>query len=307
LTITFVFTVDVDNDGMTAANERNHLVWESVAEVPRIAALFARHGVTATWFVRADNQLSDVYGDAAWLLRTRDAMWSDLRGAGHWIGWHPHVVRRDANGSFVPETDDHRCAAALRAIHGSLAAGGFTFTASRIGEAFHGNESMRTLAELGLTVDSTAIPGRRRDDAARRFDWSETPNHPYHPSRADYRIPGNPALSIVEVPMTSVAVKAPYDRSPRLRYLNLAYREALLRAAFERHLESLQDGNHVVVTILHPEEACGGTADALYGHDLDTVANNLDYLFASASGYGEIRVATLEQVALQSAPEPANV
>jgi len=297
LTITFIFSIDVDNDGMTAANERNTLVWDSVAEVPRIGDLFARCNISATWFVRADNQLADVYGDAAWLLREWDPFWSALRRAGHCIGWHPHIVRYDENGLVVAETDDRRCADILRATYVSLAANGFTFTVSRIGEAFQGNESMRTLDELGLKVDSTAIPGRRRDDAERRFNWSGTPNRPYRPSVADHRVPGYPALSIVEVPMTSMLVEAPYDQSPLLRYLNLAYREDVLRAAFGRYLQSLGEGDHVVVTILHPEEARGPVVHPLYAHDLQTVANNIEYLFVAASNYGDVDVATFEQVA----------
>lgn len=289
MTITIVFTVDVDNDGMTGANERNALAWDSVGEVPRIAELFERRGVTATWFVRADNQLGEVYGHAAWLLRERAPLWDALRGAGHAIGWHPHVVRRDESGAFAAETDDVRCAAALRAIHASLAAEGFSFSAVRIGEAFHGNESMRALDELGLAVDSTAIPGRRRDDAARRFDWSGTPNAPYRPSAADYRVPGQPALSIVEVPMTAVPVQAPYDDAPLPRYLNLAYRSAIFRDAVRRHLE--RAGSEVLVTILHPEETRGPGGHALYAHDLQTVTDNLDFLL----GLGE--PGTLEQVA----------
>jgi hypothetical protein len=35
----------------------------------------------------------------------------------------------------------------------------------------------------------------------------------------------------------------------------------------------------------------------LYAHDLKTVANNIDYLFDAASSYGDVNVATLEQVA----------
>jgi hypothetical protein len=303
LTISFVFTVDIDNDGMTAADERNTLIWDSVAEVPRIAGVFGRHGITATWFVRADNQLSDVYGDAAWLLREHNAIWSNLRQAGHFIGWHPHVVRRDEQGTFVAETDDRRCADALREIHASLTASGYHFTASRIGEAFHGNQSMRTLSELGITVDSTAIPGRRRDDSSRRFDWSVTPNQPYRPSAADYRVTGSPALPIVEVPMTSAPVEGPNDPRPLTRYLNLAYRSDILRAAFKRHLESLGEGDHVVVTILHPEETRGPVGHPLYAHDLQTVASNVEYLVAAAGEYGDVAIATLEQVARCAAAE----
>lgn len=303
--ITFAFTVDVDNDGMVLGSERNALTWDAVAEVPRIAEVFARRSIAATWFVRADNQLADVYGDAAWLLRGRESLWSNLRAAGHSIGWHPHIVRRAGDGTFAPETDDARCAIALRTLHHSLARAGWRFTSVRVGEAFHGNQSMRALDDVGLRVDSTALPGRRRIDGVRCFDWEPTPNRPYRPSGSDYRVAGVAPLSIVEVPMTTVPVEAPYDPRPLLRYLNLAYRQKVLRAAFALHLDALGAGDHVVVTILHPEEVRPRGEHPLYAFDLETVERNVDHLLDAAGARGEVRVASLETIAAEASLEVA--
>lgn len=290
MNLTLLVTSDIDQDGLSFGTERDALSWNAVEMVPRIAELLAARGLPATWFVRADNQLDEVYGSAAYLFERFDALWSELRAAGHAIAWHPHIYRR-AGGTYVVETDGARCAEQLRRVHAALPR---PFTAVRVGEAFHSNESMRALDELGLRIDSTAIPGRKRDDGVRRFDWEPTPNEPYHPSRADYRVAGDDALRILEVPMTSMTIEAPYDSAPLRRYINLAYRSDILAAAFARYLETLdRERDHVIVTIVHPEEALPN-ANPLYGEGLAEIARNLDAVLAEIERHGTIAATTMD-------------
>ena len=110
---TLCVTVDIDQDGLSFGTERDALRWDSVEAVPRLAELFEKHGVRATWFVRADNQLSEVYGSAAYLLERFATHWNALQRAGHLIAWHPHVYRR--TDRWIPETDPSRCAEQLEA------------------------------------------------------------------------------------------------------------------------------------------------------------------------------------------------
>lgn len=269
-------TIDIDQDGMAFGVERDELRWTSVEIVPRLAEVFAARGVRATWFIRADNQLADVYGNAAWLLEEYEDLWSSLRDAGHDLAWHPHVYRRGESGGYETETDGSRCAEQLEWIHGDLTARGHRFGAVRVGEAFHANEAMQTLDRLGLRIDSTAIPGRKRNDAGRMFDWEPTANEPYHPSRTDYRVPGPDALSILEVPMTSIPIRAPYDEVALRRYVNLAYRADLLGPALAEHA----DGLSTLVTIVHPEEAVRSPGNPLYGEGLPEIERNLDLILA---------------------------
>lgn len=292
MTITIVITVDVDQDGITAANERNDLSWESIGQVTPISRLLGARGLPATWFVRADNQLAEIYGNAAHLFHEFSDLWSLLRARGDEIGWHPHIYERDAAGMFACDLDDERCASKLRGIHAELAVQGLEFASVRIGEAFHGNSMMRTLSSLGLHVDSTAMPGRRRHDGVRSFDWKPTPSRPYRPSASDYRVSGDDALPIVELPMTMVAVKADYDPRPLSRYLSLAYRPSILREALGRYFAKAPD-DAVIVTILHPEEVRPArTANALYANSLDAVEENLEALLSRALERTSVRAVT---------------
>jgi hypothetical protein len=290
--MTFCSTSDVDQDGVATGSERDELRWTSVDLIPRLAEVMDARGVRTTWFVRADNQLEDVYGTPAYLLERFDALWQTLTSARHAIAWHPHVYRREGE-RYVVETDGGRCADQLRRIHPRLPR---PFHAVRMGEAFHSNESMAALDSLGLRVDSTAIPGRSRRDAARVFDWEVTTNAPYRPSRNDYRAPGADSLSILEVPMTSIPILAPYDSSPLRRYINLAFRQDLLLPRFESYLDSLdRTSDHVLVTIVHPEEI-RPTGNPLYGDGLGEVERNLDALLARMRERGDVEIRTMDEL-----------
>jgi hypothetical protein len=280
-------TADVDNDGVALENERNRLSWRSIELLPKLAEIIREHHFPATWFVRADPQLKDYYGSINFLLKEHEALWRDFADHGDEIGWHPHLYALRSDGIYEPERDDERLMIALRCAHSDLASDGYTFTSVRIGEAMGSNAVMRTLAELGLQVDSSAIPGRRRDDNARRFDWSISPNVPYWPSTADYRVPGSPALPILEVPMTAVLVKAPYDPKPLLRYANLAYRPAIFAAALEEWFDQNAIAETVLTLIFHPDELMPGSGDhPLYALTPDALEANIQTLLGLAHRRG---------------------
>lgn len=291
MAVNLLFTIDVDNDGVEA-DERTALTWESVALIPGIKEAFDDLGLRLTWFVRADNQLRDVYGSAAYLLSEHARLWSGLEASGDEIGWHPHVcVWREELGRYLPDRDEESCARKLRETRAELSARGFGHSSVRIGEAFQGNAVMRALDELGLEVDSTAIPGRVRRDESRAFDWGPTPNEPYHPSARDYRVPGaGDALRILEVPMTTMPVRASYDPDFMTRYVNPAYHHANFREGLGRlfaagHFEG--PGERFLTLIFHPDEATPeGREHALYSFTLEGVRRNVAYLLEEIESRG---------------------
>jgi hypothetical protein len=295
--VNLLLTVDVDNDGIALNNERNELSWRAIARIPDIKRVFDEFGAVVTWFVRADDQLRAIYGSAAYLHIEHCGLWRDLATAGDEIGWHPHLYAWDeARRAYLVDTDEIRCAMKLRSIHNELRARSLSFDSVRVGEAFHGNALMRALCELGLKVDTTAIPGRRRADKARIFDWSSTPNEPYYPSTTDYRVPGEQGqrLPILEVPLTTMPVRAGYDAAPLKRYINLTYHHALFKAGFDAHLKDETRASReelYVTTILHPEEVCARSdAHPLYSYSLAEARRNLNYMLDAIRAFdSEVR------------------
>jgi hypothetical protein len=272
-------TVDVDNDGLSTADERNQLSWRALELIPSIADIVHAHCLPVTWFVRADAQLRDIYGHASYLLDHHGALWRQLRDQGDEVGWHPHLYSAGSDGIYGPESDTALLLKQLRVTHAELRKQGHKFASVRIGEAIGNNAIMHTLAELGLRVDSSAIPGRRRNDKSRTFDWSISPNAPYRPSVSDHRVPGDATLPIVEIPMTVFRVQAPYDPAPLPRYANLAYRPAIFAEAMARWFDSVADhsADFVLTLILHPDEVMAQPQDhPLYARSLDALQSNID-------------------------------
>jgi hypothetical protein len=289
--VNLLFTIDVDNDGVED-DERTTLTWKSIEIIPRIKELFESLNLCLTWFIRADNQLKEVYGSSAYLLQKHHQLWARLQATGDELGWHPHLYGYCASSKkYVADTDQESCARKLEETRSELLGHGFAHSSVRLGEGFHGNTTMRTLAELGLKVDSTAIPGRVRNDESRSFDWGPTPNKPYYPSAGDYRVPAtDDSLKILEVPMTTMPIKASYDRDFLIRYINPAYHHENFKAGLDRSFDSLfppGESESFVTLILHSDEVSAqGRAHPLYSFSLETVRKNIAYLLEKLEAKG---------------------
>jgi len=289
--INLLFTVDVENDGVAIHNERNRLSWNAISTIPIIKDIFDSHKLRVSWFVRADNQLWEIYGTSAYLLIKHDSLWNDLKGSGDEIGWHPHLYQWSENtNSYVVDIDNERCVQKLTDTYSELHAKGFNYTSVRIGEAFHNNNMMKTISNLGLKIDSTAIPGRKRQDSARFFDWEITPNEPYHPSKEDYRVPSTQDyLPILEVPMTTIPIKASYDKESLRRYINLSYHHSLFKSGFDAYLDTIQKQEKeqaFITIILHPDEVNNERNEhPLYSFSITEINKNIEYIINTFDSY----------------------
>lgn len=275
-------TLDVDNDGVEH-NERNRLTWTSLEMIPEIKSILSALSFKATWFVRADNQLKDVYGTEAYLLEEYTVLWKQLENTGDEIGWHPHVYEwSEKERAYIPDLNETRRTEKLKQIRQELVGRGHIHTSARMGEAFHTNASMRTLEELSLKVDASAISGRKKKDASRWFDWSITPNGPYYPSKEDYRIPDSEShLDILEVPMTTAPIKTGYDPTPFYRYLNPVFQPEIFESAVEWVLAAHinPDDEYFLTLVFHPDEAVPrAVPHELYAFSLDALKVNLLFL-----------------------------
>jgi hypothetical protein len=300
--VSLVCTVDIDHDGV-ALDERTALAWTSLTVIPAVKSVFDELATPLTWFVRADDQLRTVYGTAAHLLHEHAATWLELEQSGDEIAWHPHLYRWDeAAQLWNPDLDPASCADQLASVHAELEEADHTFTSTRMGEAFHCNETMAAVESLGLRVDSTAIPGRTRRDLSRAFDWSLTPNRPYRPSSDDYRVPGRNPREVLEVPMTSVSIQADYDAAPLPRYVNPTFHHEIFKAALDKHLAAHAGGEEVLVTVFHLDEVCPrAEPHALYAFSMDGLRRNVAYLIervdAAGLDHGAIRMMDVVQIA----------
>lgn len=106
------------------------------------------------------------------------------------------------------------------------------------------------LEKQGFSVDSSAVPGRKREIEV-SFDWGSTKESPYFPSKSDYRIQDKEMSNchnVLEVPLTTIYTQTTYDRLPLLRYLDLCFKPKIISAEMTRKIRE----NDLLVTIIHP-------------------------------------------------------
>ena len=141
----------------------------------------------------------------------------------------------------------------------------------RIGECFMNNKLMNAINKSEIKIDSSALPGRKRNDREKFFDWEKTTNDFYYVSKKDYRESSNENYDILEMPLTTILMKAIYDKIPIKRYFNLSFKSDVLF----KNAESYIKNNNNLVSITHPFEVLSSAKHDLISYDINVFKNNL--------------------------------
>jgi hypothetical protein len=249
---------------------------ELTVAVPALLDLLDQRRWPATGFVRLDAHTRAVHGDAEFIFRHHAGIVSRLLARGDEIGWHLHSYRQ-SDGQWKPNTDVQAVLADL-ATHAPLARAR-AMRAVRMGWGFHTNETMRFIADAGFAIDSSAIPRPRYRWDEGTTDWTTTPLMPYRPSLADYRVPGEPSLPLVEIPMSVAAIAAHNDTQDVLRYVNPAFTPH----AFADPVRRWFGAHDLLVTVTHPYELLPRRSPhPLLAGSLDAFAVNVDAIATAA-------------------------
>ena len=275
-------TVDTDPDGLSGkTTNRETLQWEGLQQLQRLPDMLGDSEtmgpVPVTWFIRADGQLESMLGSAARLLEQFGSFWSNVRKLGHELGWHPHLYRqRRSEDPAVIITNPAEAADELERLWTQLRTD-FPAVAFRNGEGWHTPETYDVVERLGFRCDSTAIPGRKGANG-HPMNWEGAPNQPYFPSQKDLCRTGS-TRCLLEVPMNTWLVQAPFDSAPRVRYMNPAIHPHLFAEAlrnWENACNTLPGDLCIWVMIFHPDEVLADQgADALYSRSPNDLCANL--------------------------------
>ena len=286
-------TVDTDPDGLSGkATNRQALRWDGLdhlQHLPDDLAAFSTLGrVPITWFVRADGQLESILGTPTYLLEKYDNFWTKVRTAGDELGWHPHLYRQarpDDPAQLI--IDPIEAQDELERLWNKVNTV-FHPTAFRNGEGWHTPETYATVERLGLHCDSTAIPGRV-GGFGHPMNWQGAPNQPYFPLSDDLCRTG-PERPLLELPMNTWYLHAPYDNVPRVRYMNPAVHPRLFANAltnWENACTTLPKDLYIWVMIFHPDEVLEKHGDdALYSRSAQALCSNLVSMTVSLQRMG---------------------
>lgn len=233
-------------------------------------------------FVRSDYQIKSLYGSYDYLLRHNPSLIENIRAKNGELNWHIHLYERQGN-DWVPVRAENLAACFRRDYEAVRENALVDSSVVRIGECVMTNELMAQIEACGIRIDSTALPGRMRDDVEKHLDWKTTGNRPYHPSAADYRIPSASNYRVMEVPMSTLLMKASYDNVPILRYFNLSFKTDILFQNFAGYV----DEHDMIVTITHPFEVIGQGQHGLIAFSKEEFRENLRRLEQVVSSRGK--------------------
>jgi hypothetical protein len=153
--------VDCDPD---RASGFERPTWRGVEQLPR---LFELEDVRWTLNVRADTQIRDCCGSAAYCAETFRPVWEAALARGSAIAWHLHYFdrlgRQDTSESNILENIDVGSEALGRpeVVH--------------MGWTFQSDFSVRHLHEAGVRIDYSPLPrmvSKGRGNGVDRYDWS---------------------------------------------------------------------------------------------------------------------------------------
>jgi len=218
--ISVIICIDVDPDGANVLGEKcydNQLRWDGLEKkVPRVIDIMDTvkdsegNPAKFSWFLRCDEQINKIYGEFGWIFKKYDYIWNLLNDRGDELSWHPHFWRwsEDRRGWDQEIEDIDWMLKCLDDGFHSFYKWSRKIPSVRMGWAYHNNQTMIKLNELGIRTDLSAIPGCKSEGKyiSKTFcdcqDWGITSGAPYFPSREDYRIAGEDRLKILEIPMT---------------------------------------------------------------------------------------------------------
>jgi hypothetical protein len=311
--ILVALTIDTDSDdyfgnryASISKQDKSILGWEGLdigknLLVSAVEEVSKRNNIPIplTWFVRCDNQIGVQNGDPAYLLQTHKKWWQQRQQQGDDIQWHAHLYRQAGN-LWRQETSPMQLEKDLKTGLKAFENSGFSPSIIRIGESYHSNELMDIIVELGVKADSTAMPGRKRQDQEKLIDWLSTPNTPYQPSKKDYRLSGEKRRSLWELPLNTVMTKVSYDQKPVPRYVNLAFQPGVLESGLTEFFKK----HNTLVSITHPFEVVNkfysdsqSPNHPLLSFRPDSLVHNMEMIFGIAQSLQkEVEFVTMSQL-----------
>ena len=169
--------------------------------------------IPMTWFVRVDPQIKSYHKKASWILERFKPYWNKVLKNDGSLQWHIHLNSK-INNNWNLEKSIKKIEKMIKENYKVFSSIQKKPICIRIGEAFMNNELMKIIKKTGLLADSSAIPGRKRSDRLKYFDWSKAPNEPYFISPENYQKKTKLRLNkyIKEIPMNTMLTKTSYDK-----------------------------------------------------------------------------------------------
>ena len=287
-----IITIDCDPDGLSGiTTNRNTNSFKSLEEIQPINQEindFFGHHIPLTWFIRIDNQIEDFFGSCMYLYDFFIVFWKDCLSKKHELAWHPHLYSNtNENNEYEIMTNQLEIENTLDYLWRKINEYDLKIKSFRNGEGWLNSTIINKLVEFGLKTDSTALPNMSK--IGHPMNWIGTPNQPFE-MRNTKKDKSIKEKSILEIPMNTWNVRASYDKTAKLRYMNPAiHHELFVNAVLEwkKILDINITNEYFWVFILHPEEVMkSDEIDLLYSKSREIMYQNIHHFMKSIQDIG---------------------
>ena len=193
--------------------------------------------INFTWFLLSDIREKEKNNDFAFIYKKYDSIWKGLTSNGDELGLHVHLIEKE-NDLWVQCINDDKNIQTLNNILKDWKEI-LEIKSIRFGYCYQSNRIMEFLEKKKFNIDSSALP-RRKMIKRQYFDWEESPETPFHPSKSNYKIPGKESYNILEVPFSIFLSKLKDDKKPVYRYFNLSFHPYIIKDAIKMIVKSKQ-------------------------------------------------------------------
>jgi hypothetical protein len=207
--------------------------------------------IPMTWFIRIDDQIKSCQGSAGWIYKKYNKFWKKIIKKNGSIQWHIHLNSK-INNLWTKEHSIKKMIEMLTRNYKYFEKIYKKPDCIRIGEAFMNQSLSKKIQDLGIKADSSALPGRKRFDNQKKFDWLNVKNQPYFMSTNNYKraVCKINKKNLLEIPMNTIFTKCSYDKKKIKRYVNLSFYNNILK----KNLGSFIKKKNYLITMTHPFE-----------------------------------------------------
>jgi len=234
-----------------------------------------------TWFLRCDDTVKYELGSEDGFLFLIKNFIERRKTIGDYFGFHPHLYQLKKK-KWILIKDNFILKKKLSSFIKSWDS--FFFNQkkiSRIGDLHMNNFILKILDDNQFSLDTTALPGRKRFDDFFSFDWSKTKHKPYRPSINNYQVTGKKTRKILELPISTIKFKSNYDKLKLSRYLNPAFKNIHLINSINQ-LKFTKN----IISLTHPFEFLDlhKNKNNLFSESQDEIINNFKLIFKFFKG-----------------------
>lgn len=263
--IIITFDIDPDSNNSNRAGRWNGLKKGCLLITKQLKKYF-KNDIPISWFVRVDDEIKNEFGSYLGLINKNKKLFKKLESFNGKFYPHPHLYFFDKKKkTWKQELDEKKNLIQIKNILRSLKNSKFfKQKIIRFGGHYFSNKILELLIQKRFQIDSTSLPCRT-GTPSKPFDWKncEKNLHFLKSKKKKGRI--------LEAPPSMFKIKADYDNKPFLRYLDLTFKNKLIK----KYIKNVNFNNGYILTLSHPAQVILKKKHGLLGFGVNNYLKNI--------------------------------